>query len=120
MITQNVYGSSVINKWDGGLTVDEENNTILSAMVGAGRKNANNKFEGILMGDISKSKDNSLTDIGLYGFYNGAQSFGFKVDGTAFIGKSGGGRIEFNGTNSTITSVSYKNGGAGMQIDLDS
>jgi hypothetical protein len=44
--------------------------------------------------------DNSLPigTHGLYGYHEGAQSFGFKADGTAFIGKAGGGRIEFNGT----------------------
>jgi hypothetical protein len=35
-------------------------------------------------------------------------------DGTAFIGKSGAGRIEFNGTNSTIKSSNNN-----MSIDLD-
>jgi hypothetical protein len=73
LITQNHYGSSVINKWDGGLTIDEENNMILSAMVGAGRKNERNEFEGILMGDVgSKSGDNAISEIGLYGFHNNA------------------------------------------------
>jgi hypothetical protein len=58
------------------------------------------------MGDIDKSDiDNTdggvffnpHTGMGLYGFHNGAQSFGFNVDGTAFIGRSGGGRIAFDG-----------------------
>jgi hypothetical protein len=120
IVSQYKYGSSVLNSWDGSMKLDEENDTILSTMVGAGRKNKDNKFEGVLMGDVvTVSNDKAVNNIGLYGFYDGAQSFGFKVDGTAFIGKSGKGRIEFDGINSTITSSSYKNGGVGVKIDLD-
>ena len=108
LVSQNQYSSSIINKWDGGLVVDEKNNMILSAMVGAGRKNERNKFEGVLMGDVgTKSQDNAISEVGLYGFHDGAQSFGFKVDGTAFLGKSGSGRLEFNGNNGYIYSQSW-------------
>jgi hypothetical protein len=42
-------------------------------MVGAGRKNERNLFEGVLMGDVGTgSKDNSITAVGLYGFHDGA------------------------------------------------
>jgi hypothetical protein len=89
-------------------------------MVGAGRKNDRNKFEGVLMGDVgTKSEDNAISEVGLYGFHDGAQSFGFKVDGTAVLGKPGRGRIYINGTDSTIESASYGAGGGGMKIDLD-
>jgi hypothetical protein len=73
LITQNQYNSATINKWDGGLSIDEDNGTILSTMVGAGRKNERNLFEGVLMGDVGTgSKDNSITSVGLYGFHDGA------------------------------------------------
>jgi hypothetical protein len=32
----------MLNNWDGTLTLDEENGTILSTMLGAGRKNDDN------------------------------------------------------------------------------
>jgi hypothetical protein len=63
-------------------------------MVGAGRKNTDNTFSGVLMGDVDTA---STRTMGLYGYDHGEQSFGFKIDGTAFIGKSGGGRISFDG-----------------------
>jgi hypothetical protein len=44
------------------------------------------------------------TGTGLYGFHHGAQSFGFNINGTAFIGKSNGGRISFDGTHGFIYS----------------
>jgi hypothetical protein len=65
----------VLNSWDGSLTIDEENGTILSAMVGAGRKTTNNTFEGVLMGDIGEGaglKEGNKSGIGLYGFHDGA------------------------------------------------
>lgn len=108
LILQNKYASPVINKWDGGLQLDENNGTILAPMIGAGRKDADNKFEGILMGDVAtKSGDDSINAIGLYGYNAGEQSFGFKVDGTAFLGKAGKGRIIMNGDSGTIESANY-------------
>lgn len=104
LIIQNAYGNSILNEWNGKLTFDEKNDIILSAMMGAGKKNNNNTFTGVLMGDI-KGENSSL--VGLYGYQEGKQSFGFHADGTAFIGKSGAGRIEFDGDKGTITSGNY-------------
>jgi hypothetical protein len=36
---QNQYASSMINDWNGEFKIDENNGTILSTMLGAGRKN---------------------------------------------------------------------------------
>ena len=110
----------MLNDWNGNLTIDEKNGTILSAMMGAGIKNEDNTFSGIVMGDMGKVNDpNNKTGIGLYGLDHGAQSYGFNVDGTAFIGKSGKGRINFDGINGTITSGNYEENVSGMQIALD-
>lgn len=118
---KNRYASSMVNKWDGSLVIDEENGTIMSTMVGAGRKNSENQFEGVLLGDVGSASEDNATGVGLYGFHNGAQSFNFNVDGTAFIGKSGRGRIKFDGNTGTITSASYEQAkdSSGMKIDLD-
>lgn len=118
---KNRYASAMMNKWDGSFQIDEENGTILSTMLGAGRKNSKNQFEGILMGDVGSASEDNASGVGLYGFHNGAQSFNFNIDGTAFIGKSGRGRIKFNGDTGSITSASYEETeeSAGMKIDLD-
>ena len=125
LIIQNRYASPMLNAWDGSLTIDKKNGTILSSMVGAGRKTRNNTFEGVLMGDVEGSAGiydaKNKSGLGLYGFNDGAQSFGFNVDGTGFIGKSGRGRISFNGNEGTIESASYTSGEHpyGMKIDFD-
>lgn len=103
---RNYYPSSLVNEWDGtSLTWDEENGAILSTMIAAGSKDSNNKFTGVMMGDWHAKGDESLDIPGLYGFNKGAQTFGFKTDGTGFIGSSGKGRIEFDGTEALISNA---------------
>jgi hypothetical protein len=45
-------------------------------------------------------------------------SYAFKEDGTAFIGKSSMARINFDGTDATITSAGYEANKGGMKINL--
>ena len=118
-VGQNRYGSTLLNEWDGGLEISEKDGTIMSTMIGAGSKDNNNTFSGVLMGNVTQSTGIEVesedqitvphTGIGLYGFHEGAQSFGFNVNGTAFIGKSGGGRVAFDGNNGFIYSSNWLN-----------
>lgn len=124
-VIQNKYPSSIINKWNGELTIDNANNAILAAKVAAGKKNNDNTFSGVMMGDWKgddgrSSAEKPLTDnTGIYGFQKGIASFGFRDDGTAFIGKPGAGRLEFNGDKSQITSNRMENNLGGMMLDFD-
>lgn len=122
LIIKNKYSSAMLNAWDGEMCIDQENGTIMSTMVGAGKKDVNNTFTGVLMGDVASGAgfdERNHKGIGIYGFHQGAQSFGFNVDGTAFIGKAGRGRICMDGNKGTIESGAYEKYSAGMQIDLD-
>ena len=102
--SRNLYPSSLVNEWDGqSLSLDENNSAIMSKMIAAGTKDSKNRFTGVMMGDWHEKGDESLDIPGLYGFAGGAQSFGFKTDGTGFIGASGYGRIEFDGRNALIS-----------------
>ena len=124
IISQNKYASSLLNQWDGSLTINEKDGTILSTMVGAGIKNKDNTFSGVLMGDVEKgSGDDAIKELGLYGYHHGVQSYGFKVDGTAFLGKAGAGRIDFDGNKGIIESGNFTEergdiDGAGTHINL--
>ena len=101
---QNLYPSSLVNEWDGqSLSLDEENSAILAKMIAAGTKDQRNRFTGVMMGDWHEKGDESLDTPGIYGFNAGQQSFGFKTDGTGFIGPSGEGRIQFDGRNALIS-----------------
>lgn len=118
LILKNKFPNTIINNWDGKFIIDEEENTILSAMIVAGSKDPNNNFTGIIMGNIQGGSDSSLQQHGLYGYNTGEQIYAFKEDGTGFIGKNGQGRIEFDGNSSIIKSSNYDIG-SGMAIDLD-
>lgn len=120
-IFQNRYGSPMINTWDEELLIDEENNAILASMMGAGYKDDENRFYGVLMGNVGEKTKNETMKVGVYGINQGYQSFGLTVDGKAFFGKSGRGQIRIDGNESTIKSASYElnNGDSGMLIDLD-
>lgn len=113
VIQQDQYSSALLNSWNGKYTVDEEAGTILTTMLGAGSKDERNRFSGVLLGDIDDS------DKGVFGYHEGAQSFGFRTNGKAFIGKANKGRIEFDGNSGSIKSMSYSKGNTGMLIDLD-
>ena len=119
---QNNYPSRAINEWNGKeIKMDYDKGIIMSPAMAAGKKNDDNTFSGVMLGDWSA--DDAEGDLkqqtGIYGFDHGAMSYAFKEDGTAFIGKSGFARIIFNGKESTIASESYTKEKYGMMIDLD-
>ena len=117
------YPSTTINKWDGKtITTDEESGTIVSSALAAGKKESDNTFTGVMIGDWSRTDtDVALTKhTGLYGFNHGSMSYAFKDDGTGFIGKDGRGRIIFDGNKSQIYSNNWKGTQqCGMFLDID-
>ena len=122
VIMQNRYPSATLNKWDGqSIKMNENEGYIIAPAIAAGKKNSDNTFSGVMLGDWSKTDtEKSLTKMtGLWGFHHGAQVFGFKENGTAFIGKSGHGRIEFDGNNGVIKSSLWDTLKDGMMLDLD-
>lgn len=122
LMMQSKYDFALLNKWDGSLTLDEEKGTILSAMLGAGRKNSNNTFSGVLIGDVKAGTglDTMQEATGVYGIHEGQLSYGFRDNGTGFIGKSGHGQILLDGNQGKIKSAGYDNlNNAGTLFDLD-
>lgn len=125
---QNQYPSHAINHWDGKtIEMDYDKGIIMAPAIAAGKKNDDNTFSGVMMGNwySDDTEDYIKEKTGIYGFDHGAMSYAFKEDGTAFIGKSGFARILIDGNESTIASESYYAGtqdaynGYGMLIDLD-
>jgi hypothetical protein len=49
----------MLNDWGGKLVIDEKNSTIMSVMVGAGRKENDNSFSGVLMGNVEMAETDS-------------------------------------------------------------
>lgn len=122
LIMQSRYDFAMLNDWDGSLTLDENNGTILSTMLGAGRKNSDNSFSGVLIGDIQQGTGlesaNSLT--GVYGLQDGKISYSLTEDGKAILGANGNGQIIIDGSKSLIKTKGYDiTGSSGMVIDLN-
>ena len=123
VISQNKYESPLLNEWNSAMQIDEQNNYILSSMIGAGRKNSDNTFSGIIMGEKatldSESNNFEEYETGLFGFNHGAQSYGFNIDGTAFIGTTGSGQIKFDGNQGYIASPDVTiDGNGNIQMPL--
>lgn len=122
---QNKWPSTTINQWDGKtLQFDNNTSTIVARGISAGKKHDDNTFSGVMLGDWHHTDaSGAITEnTGIYGFNKGAMTYAFKEDGTAFIGQDGYGRINFDGTEATITSGLWEKDGinyGGMKIDLD-
>ena len=91
----NKYGHAAINSWDGNsVSIDKDGNgVILAPQVGAGQKETDNSFTGILMGKVKEPEKNNI-DIGLFGYNFGQRSLFLNAqDGSAIFGKKGPGQI---------------------------
>lgn len=131
----NQYGMSNINGWDGSkLEIDENGQYILAPQMGAGEKNDDNTFTGLVMG---KSVNGDITQNGLMGYYHGKQSifldaetggatFGVAGAGQIIIEPNSEGEVDENGNlkyRATLRSGNFipkdeTHEGSGMEIDL--
>lgn len=113
------YGNEAINGWDGtalytGSEPDGKKQYVFAPQVGAGTKDSQNRFTGVVMG-----KDSGQDKVGLYGYQEGVNTFGLMEDGIAFFGaSSGGGRIEINGKSGSIIGGGGGNSSTGMTINF--
>ena len=118
------YPSTTLNQWNGkDILTDNNEGTIVANGFAAGKKERDNTFTGVVLGDWSRTDtDKAITkNTGVYGFNHGAMSYALKDDGTAFFGKDGNGRIYFNGNKAQIYSSRWANtdNPRGMLLDID-
>lgn len=129
----NRYGHSAINGWDGNsIDLGEESGMILAPQVGAGKKNDNNTFTGIVMGQVfapnGGQNNEDKTQVGLFGYESGQRSIFLDAEtGNATFGKQGAGRIKIDAQSGqgTIASGDYPvnkvtNEPSGMKIKFSS
>lgn len=97
----NRYGHSHLNEWDGNsIQISEEEGYILSPQIGAGKKNDDNTFTGMLMGEVKGGLKNKT---GLLGYGNGIQTMFLDAEtGSAYFGKSGEIAIEPKGEDTEV------------------
>ena len=97
-MTLNTFGLASLNAWDGNtVTIDEDGGYIMAPQVGAGEKDNNNRFTGILMGktETYTGKAEKEKQIGLFGYACGLQSIFLDAEtGNATFGLPEGYTIE--------------------------
>lgn len=121
----NRYGNSAINGWDGNsVNIDKDGGFILAPQVGAGIKESDNSFTGVIMGKV-KETNQSGDDIGLIGYAKGVRSIFLDAKtGKAIFGANGKGQITIDPTKNDARIYSgnfvYEpdGTGTGMEIDL--
>lgn len=122
LLHYNRYELSNINGWDGNRIYTGTNDEFLYApQVGAGHKEEDNSFTGIIIGDKRDANNPLVKDTGLFGYHRGKQSIFLNAkDGSATFGKSGEGQIILTpGERAIIKSGNYDTSKkTGMQIDL--
>ena len=83
----NTFGLDSLNAWDGNhVEINEDENYILAPQIGAGYKDDNNRFTGVVMG-TAQTYDQSEPDVGLLGYSEGKQSIFLDAEtGNAIFG----------------------------------
>lgn len=104
LIIQNRWEYDLLNEWNGKLTSDGKN-YVLAPLLGAGKKEGDNGFTGVLMGDL-RTAEGQLSETGLYGFKEGSRRFSFNDKGEAYIG-TGDYYINFDGEDLTIKAKNF-------------
>ena len=125
-VYQDNYPSTTLNKWNGkDITTDDNTGTIVASGFAAGKKERDNTFTGVVLGDWSRTDTDAFVaaQTGVYGFNHGGMSYALKDDGSAFFGKDGRGRIYLNGNKAQIYSANWlkeqSSAKNGMLIDID-
>lgn len=104
----NKYGLSNLNAWDGNsIQINDDGGYILAPQMGAGVKDNQNRFTGVLMGEVHNAGKSSA-DIGLLGYHEGDRSFFLNSEnGSAIFGKSGNGQIIIDPRSNTNKALLY-------------
>lgn len=120
----NRYGLSYLNSWDGNsVEISSEGGFILAPQVGAGIKESDNSFTGVLMG-VVKESGSTETETGLFGYHQGIRTiFLDSSSGKSEFGANGSAQIIIDPSNDTAQIYSgnyYDNSenGTGLMIDL--
>lgn len=120
----NTFSNRNINNWDGqSIDINEEEKYIYAPQVGAGRKDENNQFSGVVMGIKANDWDGGIDShgevtTGLYGFKEGVNTFGLMENGVAYFGGPTAGRIWIDGVDGKIEGGNGGNASWGMTINL--
>ena len=130
----NRYGNAALNGWDGNhIEINDDGGFILAPQIGAGKKENDNSYTGVFMGNVREAGSSS-EDVGLFGYNQGVRTIELNAeDGSAKFGKAGAGQIIISPDETSAHSI-LKSGnyipptlddqgnvvipGSGLEIDL--
>lgn len=122
----NRYGFSALNDWDGNsIELNKDEGMLLSPQVGAGKKNNDNTFTGVLMGTVDDPADtDGKHKTGLIGYASGQRSIFLDAEtGKAEFGVNGKSKIILDPTEDIARIYSgnfvYKTDGTGTGLEID-
>lgn len=73
LLIVNRYSNSALNGWDGvSIELDSTEGYFLAPQIGAGQKESDNSFTGVVMG--TQQKTSTVKEIGLFGYSHGKQT----------------------------------------------
>lgn len=100
----NRYGHAHLNDWDGNsIEISEDGGHILTPQVGAGRKESDNTFTGMLMGEVKTIDEKDKNKVGLIGYNHGARTMFLDAEtGGAYFGATNEIAIEPDGDNTQV------------------
>lgn len=118
------YGNPNLNGWDGNsVVIDDKGGVILAPQIGAGHKESDNSFTGVVMGDVKESYGQLET--GFFGYYQGERTIFLDAEtGKSEFGKAGSSQIIIDPSSKTAKLYSgdfYQDGqeaGQGLLIDF--
>lgn len=93
----NRYGHKALNDWDGnGIELGQDDGIILAPQMGAGKKESDNSFTGVLMGEVKRMGQED-SEVGLLGYNKGQRTIFLDAQsGKAEFGKNDAGKIIIN------------------------
>lgn len=114
---KNRYNHPYLNDWDGNsIQLDANGNqTILAPQVGAGKKNNDSSFTGVLIGEVKE--DNNLYKTGLLAYNQGERTvFVDATTGNAEFGKTGAGQIKISANGQAVIQSGDYSQNTGIKI----
>lgn len=99
----NRYGNAAMNDWDGNhIEINNDGGYILAPQMGAGRKEDDNSYTGVFMGEVKEA--GKTIETGFFGYNRGERTIFFDAEtGSATFGRGGKSTIFLDGASGKAT-----------------
>jgi hypothetical protein len=96
-VERKAWDNKLVNDWNGTLQIDTNTNSVFANVMGAGIKNENNQFSGVIFGELKESGTKpGIT--GIYGLKNNQITYKLTDDGNFYVGNKDNDYLSFDGS----------------------